>query len=115
MPAFALPARPVADWATVGQRIARSREEAKLAVDVAAARADISIDDLQRQEAGEATLDSFDLDALAGALGTTTGAWFYGDEHAMFRGGGERDVAAEAEKLGLALMSQYLAVEATCR
>ena len=110
----AISSRPVADWATVGVRLAHTRRAAGLEPLDLARKAGVDVDDLARQEAGEPLLDSFDLQAIAVVLETTTGAWFYGDERAMFRGSGNGQAARAAEDIGRRLMSEFLATQAVC-
>ena len=112
--AEAISPRSVADWPTVGSRLAHARKAAGLERAELADRVGVDHDELRRQEAGDPVLDSFDLQRLAAALGTTTGALFYGDRRAMFRGEGDNDAAAQAEELGRRLMAEFLAIEAVC-
>jgi transcriptional regulator with XRE-family HTH domain len=112
--AEAITSRSVADWSTVGQRMAAARHEVGLALDDLAGPVGLDAGDLSRQEAGEPVLGSFDLERVAGFLGTTIGAWFYEDQRAMFRGVGDDRAATEAEEIGRRLMAEYLAVEAAC-
>jgi transcriptional regulator with XRE-family HTH domain len=112
--AEAISSRPVADWSTVGSRLASARKAAGFDPDVLAERVGVARDELLRQEAGDPVLDSFDLKGLADALGTTTGAWFYDDQRAMFRGEGDRDAATQAEEAGRRLMAEFLAIERVC-
>lgn len=110
----AIPRHPVADWATVGTRLMEVRQAAGLERHELARQAGVDAADLARQEHGEPVLDAFDLQALARVLSTTTGAWFYADEAAMFRGIADRRAADEAEALGRTMMSRFLATEALC-
>jgi transcriptional regulator with XRE-family HTH domain len=112
--AEAISPRSVADWPTVGSRLAYARKAERLELRELAARVGIDHDDLRRQEAGDPVLDSFDLQRLAAALRTTTGALFYDDRRAMFRGEGDNGAAAEAEEVGRRLMAEFLAIEAVC-
>jgi hypothetical protein len=63
-------------------------------------------------EGGDPVLGMYDLKILADGLGTTTGAWFYGDEKPMFRGSSQDAGDEQAAEIGTALMRQYLAVQA---
>jgi transcriptional regulator with XRE-family HTH domain len=105
--ALPIAALPVADWATVAQRARTTRESAGLSVAAAAEAIGVPRSDLEAFESGEAVLGVFDLQALADLYGTTTGAWFHGDERPVFRGA-DTTASREATQIGVQLMSEYL-------
>ncbi|MCW2997045.1 MAG: hypothetical protein JWN65_594 [Solirubrobacterales bacterium] len=109
-----VPAFPVHGWEEAGRLISAAIETSGASVQDVAAAAGIALEDLQRQIGGEPVLATFELSALAVALGTTTGAWLYGDRPALFRGQDTSGAAAEAEAIGRELMLRHLALEASC-
>lgn len=107
-------ALPATDWLVVGRRIANSIERAGLTIESASVHAGLDADDVQRQVNGEPRLSAFELQQLAELLATTTGAWFYDDRPALFRGQAASDAAADAERIGRELMLRHLGLEAAC-
>lgn len=109
-----VPSVPVNGWLVVGRMIGEAIAGAGRTPADVGASLDLSVADLQWQIKGEPVLSTFELERLARELGTTTGAWFYDDRAALFRGQDARGAAAEAERIGRELMLRHLGLEAAC-
>ncbi len=114
LPTHIVPTCPVRGWGAVGDMIAESITRAGRTLAEASVLAEVEANELRRQIHGEPALSAFELHRLAGKLGTTTGAWFYGDRPALFRGRDASGAAAQAETIGRELMLRHLALEAAC-
>lgn len=102
---------PAADWPTVAERVAAARRHAGTSAAEAAEAIDATETELLAFEAGDPVLGVYDLQLLADLLGTTTGAWFCGDERPLFRST-DKAACEEAARIGAGLMARHLASEA---